>query len=102
MVRLTQMKWNGTVSQLGMTSIATRFAIEKTTHATKIHRSRFGHRPRSSIETVPHAAHRRDRLGAELGTQPPHVDVHHVGTRIEVIAPDRREQPLLGHGPPGV
>src|SRR6187200_1080110 len=56
-VRLTQMKWNGTVSHEGMRSIAARLASENRTQATSIHRSRFGHSSASGrIEPVSHPA----------------------------------------------
>ena len=43
-VRLTQMKWNGTVSQLGNTTMPARLATEKAIHAASIHPAwRKGH-----------------------------------------------------------
>src|SRR5437870_3803202 len=97
-VRLTQMKWNGTVSHVGMTSIAARLASEKTTQATSIHRSRCGHSIASGrIEAVPYPTGRRDRVRTELRAEPADVDVDHVRARVEVVAPDRRQQPLLRH-----
>src|SRR4029453_2584107 len=92
------MKWNGTVSHCGTSAIATRLAAAKTTQAkssqpeasTRCRRSRDG-------DAIALTSHARDRVGAELGPEPAHVDIHHVGARVEVIAPDRRQEPLLGH-----
>jgi hypothetical protein len=71
-------------------SMATRFASEKSTHATSNHRTRFGHSTRSvSIDPVSHAPDGDDRLGAQLRAQPADVDVDDVRTRIEVVTPDR-------------
>ena len=42
-VRLTQMKWNGTVSHSGTQEHGARFASEKSTHATSNQRTRLGH-----------------------------------------------------------
>src|SRR5580765_1163397 len=98
-VRLTQMKWNGTVSHEGMRSIAARLATENRTQATSIHRSRFGHSSASGrIEPVSNPTDRGDRVRTELRAEAANVDVDHVGPRIEVVAPDRRQQPLLRHG----
>src|SRR4051812_29097750 len=81
------MKWNGIVSQLSQRRIATRFATAKTTHAisTQLRRNK----------SVPGMSYRLDgRVGAQLLPQPPHADVDDVRPRIEVIAPDLREEPL--------
>src|SRR5438093_12123631 len=77
-VRLTQMKWNGTVSHEGMMSIAARLASENSTHATSIHRSRFGHSSASGrIEPVSHPTDRGDRVRTELRAEAANVDVYH-------------------------
>src|SRR6266566_2092623 len=102
-VRLTQMKWNGTVSHVGMTSIAARLASENTTQATSIHRSRCGHSIASGrIEAVPNPTDRGDRVRTDLRAEPADVHVDHVRARVEVVTPDRREQPLLRDRAPRV
>src|SRR5213594_1632954 len=96
------MKWNGTVSHSPKTSIAARFAIANATHATSIQCMRSGHSRRSSrIDSIPLAAYGRDGLRPELCAQPANIDVHHVGSGIEVVPPHRGEQAFLGYGPPG-
>src|SRR5947208_16700482 len=93
------MKWNGTVSQLAKTAIATRFAAAKTTHAASIHRSPEGQASRSAIvDAVPGAAHGRDGAGAELRPQASHAHVEDVRRGIEAVPPDGFEQALLRHG----
>src|SRR5919201_3154961 len=100
MVRLTQMKWKGTVSHCGTSAIATRLAAAKTTQATSsqpevsswYQRSRDG-------DAIPLTSHGGDRGGAELGPQPADVDVDDVGARVEVVGPERRQEPLLGNDP---
>src|SRR6476660_361349 len=81
------MKWNGIVSQLGTSPIATRFATGKASHASST--------PLRRAKPIPAMTHRLDRrLRAELLPQPPHADVNDVRVRFEVIAPDLREQAL--------
>src|SRR6266511_3259530 len=98
------MKWNGTVSQVGTSHIPPRLATAKPTQATSSQpncrngQSRRLRTPSATIDLVPLAAHRPDRLRAELRPQPSHVDVDHVGAGVEVVLPDRGEQPLLGDG----
>src|SRR5438552_1684416 len=83
------MKWNGIVSQLGQSAIATRFAPAKANQATSTPRVL------SSRESIPAMPHRLDRrLRAELLPEPPDADVDHVGARVEVVAPDVREEAL--------
>src|SRR5690242_6724809 len=36
-------------------------------------------------EPISLTAHRLDQVEAELGPQPPHADVHHVGAGVEVV-----------------
>src|SRR2546423_708466 len=84
------MKWKGMVSQLGHSSIAARFAPANANHAssTELRRS-------ESITAMPH---RLDgSVLAELLPEPPDADLDDVRTRIEVVAPDVREQPLPAH-----
>src|SRR6266496_3558650 len=98
------MKWNGTVSQVGRSAIATRFATANPTQARSIH-SRYssGQAQRSArIDAVPLAPDRADGVGAELGPQPADVHVDHVGARVEVVVPHRRQQALLGDGLAGL
>src|SRR6476620_2632725 len=98
-VRLTQMKWNGTVSHAGRMRRAATSATENSTQATSIHRARFGHSSASGrIEPISHPTDRGDRVRTELRAEAANVDVDHVGPRVEVVTPDRRQQPLLRHG----
>src|SRR5436190_4509901 len=80
------MKWNGIVSQLSQRHIATRFAAAKTTHAISRLLSR-----RNAIPRMPNGL---DGVGAQLLPQAPDADVDDIRARIEVVAPDRREQPF--------
>src|SRR4249920_531054 len=99
MVRLTQMKWNGTVSHSGTRSMAARFARVNSPHATSIDRTPLGPSGRSRrIDAIPHSSIGQDRRGAELGPKPADVHVDHVGPRVEVVAPHRRQQAFLRHG----
>src|SRR6478672_11691309 len=89
------MKWKGTVSQSGSRYIAIRFTMENATQAMSIHRSPPGQRDSLRVEAISHPPDRRDGVRPELGPQAPHVHVYDVGARIEVVAPDGREQTLL-------
>src|SRR5690242_13950351 len=80
------MKWNGIVSQSGQSCIATRFAAAKANHTASI-----ALRRKKAIAAMPHGL---DRVGAELLPQPADADLDHVRLRVEVVAPDVREQPL--------
>src|SRR5438309_2444722 len=97
MVRLTQMKWKGTVSHSPNMTIAIRFSIVKTPQPTSSHAplgtSRLSRS--SGIDTVSLTPDGDDGLGAELRSEPPDIDVHDVRARVEVIAPHVRQQPLL-------
>src|SRR5438552_7654494 len=78
------------VSQLGHSSIAARFAAANANHAssTELRRS-------ESITAMPH---RLDgSVLAELLPEPPDADLDDVRARIEVVAPDVREQPFPAH-----
>jgi hypothetical protein len=113
-VRLTQMKWNGIVSQLPHRDIATRFNAAKTTHAISRPKApTWWRRPRgragfarasvsSRRNAIPRMPNGLNRLGAELLPQPADADVDDVGPRVEVVAPDRREQALAAHDLAGV
>src|SRR2546422_9878774 len=84
-VRLTQMKWNGTVSQLGIRSIAARFAIENSTQATSSQPSVFAHcRSARAVDAIAHPPLSRDDAGAELRAEARDVDVYHVQSGIAV------------------
>src|SRR4249920_882446 len=105
------MKWKGIVSQLGRASIAARFAAVKTSQATSTHDSPRVHLGRCvesldlinlalgrGREPVAAVSHRLDRrLRAELLPEPPDAHVDDVRARVEVVAPDIREQPLATH-----
>src|SRR5215213_7369307 len=97
MVRLTQMKWKGTVSHRGTSTMATKLAAAKASQATST-QPEASARCRRSWDGDPIAltSHGHDRVGAELGPEPAHVDIDHVGARVEVVVPDRRQEPLLG------
>src|SRR2546428_12006102 len=97
MVRLTQMKWKGTVSQVAKTSMPRRLAIAKIAQAMSIHGSpRTGHAQRSGrVNPIPLAAYRFDRLAADLGSQPAYVDVDDVGAWVKAVAPDGGEDPVF-------
>src|SRR5215216_4803121 len=100
MVRLTQMNRKGTVSHCGTNTMATRLATAKTAQATSSQPEVSSWCPRSwDDDAIPLTSHGSDRGGAELGPEPAHVDVHDVGARVEVVTPDRRQEPLLGHDP---
>ena len=47
-------------------------------------RSRSG----NVLEPIAHAAQRDEPLGTELASQVPDVDVDHIGTGVEVVAPN--------------
>src|SRR5690349_9613512 len=86
-VRLTQMKWNGIVSQFGVSSIAMRLITANPTHATSIFLE--------LSQSVTDIAHRFDgSLRAKLLPQPADRYVHDVRARIEVVSPHLGEQLL--------
>src|SRR6266568_4897326 len=100
-VRLTQMKWKGTVSHSGNSSIAPRFATLNPAQATSIHRRPPGSGRRSGRDdTVPLASDRLHGPGTELAPEPAHVDVDDVRPAVEEVAPDRRQQLFLRQGLP--
>src|SRR2546423_14383615 len=88
------MKWNGIVSQLCHRHIATRFAAANATHAISSDLRRSN--------PVPRVANGLDRVGAELLPQAADADVDDVRARVEVVAPDLREQALAADDLAGV
>src|ERR1700688_2917594 len=120
-VRLAQMRWKETLSQLGNMNMKSRLTRAKIVHAMSIarggygqpkagRRGRRGRRGAGGSFSAASARHelialtpdRLDQFEAELGAEPADAYVHHVGSRVEVVAPDRREQLALGDGVPGV
>src|SRR5438105_12983813 len=97
MVRLTQMKWKGTVSHCPKTIIPTRFSTVKTPQATSSQAPLGASRrsPSSGRDAISFATDGDDRVCAQLGSQPAHVDVDDVRPRIEVVAPDAGQQSVL-------
>src|SRR6476660_7108610 len=111
-VKLIQMKWKGTVSQPANAKIATRLTAENAAHPASSRAGRNGQlslmanrpsppmrsarRPSAAGKLIALTAHRLDQAEAELGPQPPHAHVDHVGARVEVVSPHAREQPALG------
>lgn len=53
-------------------------------------------------ETVPHASHGLETILSYLLTQIGQVDIHHVGSAIEVDPPHRRQQLLAAENLPGI
>src|SRR5580700_7572914 len=51
---------------------------------------------RSGSEPITRTAHRFDQVEPELGPQPPDADVHHIRSGVEIDAPYRRQQLVLG------
>ena len=86
-------------AQRRRSAMATRLASAKPTQTRSSQRRRSG-QPKRSVrgDSIPLTSHGRDRVGAQLGPEPAHIDVDHVGAGIEVVLPDRRQQPLLGDG----
>src|SRR5438046_1518847 len=80
------MKWNGIVSQLSHSSMASRFATANAPHARS---TRLGRG--NAISDVTDGT---DRRRAELLPQPADADVDDLGARGEVVAPDRLEHLL--------
>src|SRR6266498_92303 len=89
------MRWNGTVSHRGHTTIAAMFAATKATQA-------YSSALRLS-DAISRMAHRFDwRFRPELVAKPSDADIHHVRPRVEVVAPHGREDALPGHHLPRV
>src|SRR5438309_2288852 len=74
-----------------------RLAIAKIAQRTSTQRSPRPGTPRRSglVNAISLTAHRSDRLAADLVAQPAHVDVDDVRARVEAVAPDGGEDPLL-------
>src|SRR6202042_3845575 len=53
-------------------------------------------------ELVSGTAHRLDQVEAELRPEPPDADIDDIGTGVEVVTPDGREQLVLAHRLAGV
>src|SRR2546427_4841211 len=104
MVRLTQMKWKGTVSHSAKTSIATRFRAAKTPQPTSSQAPLGSSLRRRSggVDTVSLTPDGDDRLRAQLGPQATDVDVDDVRARVEVVAPYVRQQAFFGERLSGV
>src|SRR4029450_3383041 len=86
-VRLTQMKWNGTVSHRSQRTIASRFATANATQP-----SSTALRLSQSVAGMANGFDRRP--GPEFLAQPADADVDDIRAWIEVITPDLGEQPL--------
>src|SRR6266702_2962009 len=96
--RLIQIKWNGTVAH------SRSIRIPATLTRTKIHqpistRYRRHKQPIRSakVNPVAHAANGGDHVRFQLRPQSPDVYVDHVRLRVEAVAPDRRQEALLGN-----
>src|ERR1700722_7664897 len=108
-VRLTQMRWKGTVSQQGKKNMRSRLARGKAVHTTSITRGGYGQPRRGSFrasspghELIALTPHGLDQLEAQLGAEAAAAHVDDVGPRVELVAPDGGEQPALGDRVPGV
>src|SRR3954454_23040669 len=86
-VRLTQMKWNGIVSQSGYAYIANAQTIAKSPH-------RISGRRSGGAEDIPHIAHRQDQSVTQLAPQPAHHHIHHVAPGVEPVPPALGQQLL--------
>ena len=86
-VRLTQMKWNGTVCQSVRTIIAVRFANAKPAHRTSNAWLRL-----RDIDTIANVPHRLDGFGSEFAPEPADVDIHDVAAWVKRVAPYILEQ----------
>src|ERR1700730_14651608 len=102
-VRLTQMKWKGTVSQAAKTQIAPTSSTAKPPQATSIQRKRLDDQGQRSgrINPISLAAHGLDRFPAELGAEPADVDIDDIGAAVEPVTPDGGKQALLADGVAG-
>src|SRR5215467_699450 len=96
--RLIQIKWKGTIAH------SRNIRIPATLTRTKIHQPvSTRYRPHqqairsAKVNLVAHAADGGDHLRFQLRPQPPDVDIDHVRLRVEAVAPDRRQEALLGN-----
>src|ERR1700761_8594163 len=123
---LAQIMWNGMVSQPGNMKMKSRLASANIVHTVSITPGGQGHPRRDSQrgsreavnacgavpddslshslgdELIALTPHGLDQVEAELGANPPDTHVHHIGARVEVVAPDGGEQAALGDRVPGV
>src|SRR5690242_9480461 len=84
------MKWNGIVSQLGVSSIAMRLSTANRAQRASMRLSRS--------QAVTHIANGFDRgLRSQLAPEPANRYIHHVGARVEVVSPDMGEELLAAH-----
>src|ERR1700743_1023605 len=81
----------------GQRSASSQAGAPEAAGATSIAGMSIAAVPALGDELISLTPHGLDQLEAELGTDPPHAHVHHVGAGIEFIAPDHSEQPALGH-----
>src|ERR1700686_796655 len=77
-----------------------RLATAKIAQPMSTHSSpRTGHAQRSMrFNSVPLTPNGLDGISTNLRAQPADIDVHDVGTGIEVVAPDRGQDSVLAHG----
>src|SRR6266511_424930 len=94
-VKLTQMRWNGIVSQPGQRTIAATLSPAKPSHAASTDLRRN--------QAIAGMANGFDRsVRTELLPQSADANVDDVGTGIEVVAPHLREQALAAQDLTGV
>src|SRR5256885_1141832 len=100
-VMLTQMKWNGTVSQVGTICMAARLATEKRPQPTSSQWTRrpVGEPASGGVEAIALTPDGDDRVRSQLLPQAGHVDVDHVGAGVELVAPDGGQEVLLRDRP---
>src|SRR6266498_3440145 len=89
MVKLTQTKWKGVVSHRVSTRMTATFAAANIAQPTSSQCLR-------SLEPIPDISHRLDELGTKLRPKPADIDVHHVASRIEGVAPHVCQQLFPG------
>src|SRR4029450_11839415 len=93
--RLTQMKWNGTVSQVGQTTIAATLSAAKAAQTSS--------RLLCRNPAITGMGNGLDRsLRAQLLAQAADADVDDVGAGVEVVAPDLGQEPLAADHLTGV
>src|SRR5262245_53679762 len=104
-VTARNIRWYGIVSSPGIATIAASIttanaaSAESTSTAPLILRRRDGAgggaaTASGGLDLVTDIAHRVNDVSWQLATQPRHAGVHHVGPRVEVVAPDLRQQLL--------
>ncbi len=99
--RLIQTKWKRIVSQLGHDDHRRVVGDREHDHAHSTQQVSGADRLRRSCRgAVTGVADGLDRrVGSELSPQPAHADIDDVGARIEVRAPDLRQEPLAADRP---